>query len=262
MKPTAHAFLQSLRSFKTALIADMPVAALTMEQTARLMLDAARQWPRGQKPLYFTSANGEVLSKASQDPSIAQLFLEADCINADGQPLVMASQLLGQTALPERVATSDLYDVVAAKAEAEGLSFYLLGADEAVNLRTMQVTAARYPKLNIVGRSHGYLQGEALLNKLDEINSLKPDILWLAMGVPVEQQFVRDYAHHLPDVGLIKTSGGLFNFIAGVHTRAPRWMQAWGFEWAHRLWLEPRRLFWRYLTTNPQALFLLLTRTK
>jgi hypothetical protein len=31
-------------------------------------------------------------------------------------------------------------------------------------------------------------------------------------------------------------------------------MQESGLEWAWRLWLEPRRLFWRYLTTNPRAL--------
>jgi hypothetical protein len=29
-----------------------------------------------------------------------------------------------------------------------------------------------------------------------------------------------------------------------------------------RIWLEPRRLFWRYLTTNPRALYLLLNRSR
>jgi N-acetylglucosaminyldiphosphoundecaprenol N-acetyl-beta-D-mannosaminyltransferase len=34
-------------------------------------------------------------------------------------------------------------------------------------------------------------------------------------------------------------------------------MQQIGLEWAWRIWLEPRRLFWRYLTTNPRAIVLL-----
>lgn len=34
-------------------------------------------------------------------------------------------------------------------------------------------------------------------------------------------------------------------------------MQNVGLEWVWRIWLEPRRLFWRYLTTNPRALYLL-----
>jgi hypothetical protein len=43
----------------------------------------------------------------------------------------------------------------------------------------------------------------------------------------------------------------------GSRPRAPLWMQKVGLEWAWRIWLEPRRLFWRYLTTNPRALYLL-----
>jgi UDP-N-acetyl-D-mannosaminuronic acid transferase (WecB/TagA/CpsF family) len=39
-------------------------------------------------------------------------------------------------------------------------------------------------------------------------------------------------------------------------------MQNAGLEWMWRIWLEPRRLFWRYLTTNPRALYLLLTRSR
>ena len=31
---------------------------------------------------------------------------------------------------------------------------------------------------------------------------------------------------------------------------------------AWRIWLEPRRLFWRYLTTDPRALYLLLNRSR
>ena len=39
-------------------------------------------------------------------------------------------------------------------------------------------------------------------------------------------------------------------------------MRIMGLEWAWRIWLEPRRLFWRYLTTNPRALYLLLNRSR
>jgi UDP-N-acetyl-D-mannosaminuronic acid transferase (WecB/TagA/CpsF family) len=35
-------------------------------------------------------------------------------------------------------------------------------------------------------------------------------------------------------------------------------MQTIGIEWLWRMMLEPRRLGWRYLKTNPLALYLLL----
>ena len=77
-----------------------------------------------------------------------------------------------------------------------------------------------------------------------------------------EQAFVAEYSPRLSNVGVIKTAGGLFNFLSGSMPRAPRWMQKLGLEWAWRIWLEPRRLFWRYLTTNPRALFLLFNKSK
>ncbi|QGM99492.1 WecB/TagA/CpsF family glycosyltransferase [Methylocystis parvus] len=227
-----------------------------------MMIDLSRAPARSKGPYYLTSVNGEVLARRFFDKSFAEMIDCADSIAADGQPLVVASKIFSQAPLPERVATTDLYPIVARMAQETGASFYLFGASEEVNRATYENTLGVAPRLNIVGRSHGYLKGAALDAKIEEINTLAPDILWLAMGVPLEQQFVRDYAHRLKNVKMIKTSGGLFDFIAGTKKRAPQWMQDTGLEWAFRLSLEPKRLLKRYLTTNPVAAFLLLTQTQ
>jgi exopolysaccharide biosynthesis WecB/TagA/CpsF family protein len=236
------------------------VAALDRQAAAGAMIEAASA--RRGRPLYFTSINGEVIARANMDPAIAALFTAADQILADGQPLVLASRWLCRTPLPERVATTDLFHDVARLAEKSGATFYLFGADEVENRKAVTAVRTAYPRLKIVGYSHGYLNGAALEAKLVEINRLAPDILWLGLGVPLEQKFVRDFADRLPDVGLIKTSGGLFNFLSGKNRRAPHWMQRAGFEWLWRALLEPRRLFWRYLTTNPRALYAILRYSK
>ena len=85
-------------------------------------------------------------------------------------------------------------------------------------------------------------------------NALAPDYLWVALGIPYEPAFVEEFTPGLSNVGVIKTSGGLFNFLSGSRARAPLWMQHAGLEWAWRILLEPRHLFRRYLTTNPSAL--------
>ena len=238
------------------------IAVLGLEQTADLMIDLV--CPRRQvgRPLYLTSANGEVLARCSTEPMTDRLFRAADLINADGQPLVTVSRLKSRMPLPERVATTDLFHVVARKAESAGLTFYMFGAEEDQNAAAVANVRKTYPNLRIVGHCHGYLRGDALRAKVDEINELAPDYLWVALGVPYEQAFVAEFTSRLPNVGVIKTAGGLFNFLSGSLPRAPRWMQDVGLEWAWRIWLEPRRLFWRYLTTNPRALYLLLNRSR
>ncbi len=242
----------------TTMVGGMPISAIDRQTAAKIMIRAARERQGNGRPLYFTSVNGEAIARTSKDRQLADLFLSADQILADGQPLVLASRWLCRTQLPERVATTDLFHDVARLAQKSGATFYLLGSDEEENLRAVSAVRAAYPRLRIVGHCHGYLQGEALQSKLREINGLAPDILWLGLGVPLEQIFVRDYSPSLPNVGLIKTSGGLFNHISGRNPRAPTWMQRAGFEWLWRMFMEPRRLFWRYVTTNPRAVYALV----
>ncbi|BCG93141.1 UDP-N-acetyl-D-mannosamine transferase [Mesorhizobium sp. 131-2-1] len=255
-------FAENLSAFPTVLIGGLPITVIDRREAAHLMIAAARGHLPGNRPYYFTSANGDVIAQTLANAETAGLFRAADQIFADGQPLVFASRLLCSVHLPERVATTDLFHDVAKLAEREGTTFYLLGSTEAENRNAVAGMKARYPGLRIVGNSHGYLAGETLERKLDEINALAPDILWLGLGVPREQIFVRDFASRLSNVGVIKTSGGLFDHLAGKVRRAPLWVQKAGFEWLWRVLMEPRRLFWRYFTTSPQAIYAILRYSK
>src|ERR1700728_615861 len=151
------------------------LAVLDIEQTANFMIEMVFPQRRLGRPLYLTSANGEVLARCSTEPMTGRLFRGADLINADGQPLVTVSRLKSKTPLPERVATTDLFHVVAPKAQAARLTFYMFVADEVENAAAVANVQNIYPDLRIVGRSHGYLRGDELRDKVDEINRLAPD---------------------------------------------------------------------------------------
>jgi N-acetylglucosaminyldiphosphoundecaprenol N-acetyl-beta-D-mannosaminyltransferase len=251
------------RDVPVSTIGGLPIAVIDRAQSAELMVDAAlARRDSGRTPLVFTSANGQVLSMCARDPDIRDLFLSADLIHADGMPMVFVSRLFHTTPLPERVATTDLFHDVARVAIERGASIYLLGAAKAVMNQTVQRVRALYPELKIAGYNGGYLRREGDEDRIiAEINAAKPDILFLGLGAPAEQRFCVRLRDRLHGVGLIKTSGGLFDFLSGKNSRAPDWMQRAGLEWAYRIYLEPRRLAGRYLMTNPHAIFLLLTRT-
>jgi len=74
-------------------------------------------------------------------------------------------------------------------------------------------------------------------------------------GVPLEQQFVARNLDRLTGVGVIKTSGGLFDFLSGSVIRAPRLVRMAGLEWLFRLLQEPRRLFRRYVYGIPRFFY-------
>src|SRR5450756_2499385 len=68
------------------------LAVLDIEQTANFMIAVVFPRRRVDRPLYLTSANGEVLARCSTEPMTGRLFRAADLINADGQPLVTVSR--------------------------------------------------------------------------------------------------------------------------------------------------------------------------
>lgn len=246
----------------TSMIGGLPIAVIDRLNTAKLMVNLALARRGADGPaLIFTSANGQVLSICEADPQVRDLFLSADIINADGMPLVFASRLLSSSPLPERVATTDLIHDVAEIAGARGVTFYMLGATSRVVERAVEYLHALYPRLRIVGYRDGYFGRTEEDEVVADINLKRPDILWLGLGAPIEQVFAVRNRDRLRQVGLIKTSGGLFDFLSGKCRRAPEWMQSAGLEWAYRMYLEPRRLAARYILTSPHALFLLLTRT-
>ena len=219
------------------------------------------QRARGRLPYFFTSANGNMLSRYAASAEFRALVDQADAIDADGMPLVLASRWLTRTPVPERCATTDFFHDVAKEAAAHGVSFYMLGGTEAVNAAAATRTQAMNPTLRIAGRRNGYFDAAEEASVVAAINAAKPDILWVGLGVPHEHGFVVRNRAALTNVGAIKTCGGLFDFIAGTASRAPQWMQTLSLEWLYRLYLEPRRLFWRYATTNVHCMWLLATRT-
>jgi N-acetylglucosaminyldiphosphoundecaprenol N-acetyl-beta-D-mannosaminyltransferase len=244
--------------FQRAYVGGLPVAALDRKSTARLTIEAALSRRGSGRPcLFFTTTNGQVVSLCAVDPDVRHLFEQADLISADGMSVVFASRL-GSASVPERVCTTDGFHDAAAIAAERGARFFFLGATDEVNALAVERIRALYPKLEIVGHRNGYFGFEDEPAIVDEINRSQPDVLWIGLGVPRQEQFVAHNLHRLTSVGLAMTCGGLFDFLAGKATRAPNWMQAAGLEWAYRMWREPRRLTWRYATTNPHAAYYLL----
>ena len=249
-------------AFGEVLIGGIKTACLSRADMTRMMLAdcfAAREMENPRPKLVF-AVNGHAIALAAQDEAFRRIFESADVIHADGQAAVFASRLLTGTPIPERSATTDFIHDAARAAAEHGLRFFLFGATEEANQKAAQALAKTYPGLQIVGRRHGYFSPLDEDDICDEINIMRPDVIWLGLSVPLEYEFAVRNRGRLTG-GWLVTCGGCFNFLSGAYKRAPRWMQAIGLEWLHRLCQEPKRLFWRYAVTNPLAAFLLLTRT-
>ncbi|NVK20593.1 MAG: WecB/TagA/CpsF family glycosyltransferase [Methylocystaceae bacterium] len=202
--------------------------------------------------------NGHGLSLARTDRTYREMVQQADIIHADGGFLVTLSRWFKGAEIPERSATTDMLHDFAKRFEETGHSFYLLGATEEVNADCAAELARLYPRLKIAGRRNGYFGAEDEAGIIAEINAAKPDVIWVGLGKPREQEIALRWRDKL-DCSWIVTCGGCFNYVTGEYARAPEWMQRNNIEWVHRLVTNPRKLFWRYTVTTPHALGIALT---
>jgi len=220
-----------------ASILNIPVAQVKMDQ---VLAWVEKRINEVQPPAQVVTANAEIIYRARQDSQLAQLIQQADLITADGSGVLWAGKKLN-TPFPERVTGVDLTQRLLALAAAKGWQVYFLGAKPEVVEKAVLRTLSQYPTLQISGYRHGYFSKQEIDQVVTNIHMVKPQLLFVALGAPRQDYFIRENLTRMA-VPVAIGVGGTFDVLAGTTQRAPLWMQKWGLEWLYRLWREPRRL--------------------
>ena len=194
--------------------------------------------------------------QAHRDVELRNILNSCDLVNADGQPIVWASRLLGRP-LPERVAGIDLMIRLFAESERLGHSVYFLGARPEVVEAVVSRARRDHPAMPIAGLRDGYWALDEEADVAASIAAATPRILFVAMPSPRKEQFLARWKETI-GAPFVMGVGGSFDVYAGLVPRAPIWMQRAGLEWLHRLRQEPRRMWRRYLGDLPKFVGLLV----
>ena len=141
-----------------------------------------------------------------------------------------------------------------------GWRVYYLGSEAEVFEEGLNRIQNKIPGISILGH-HGFFNAEANSYEnraiVEEINTFRPHVLIVGMGMGRQERWVVDNLHHLK-VNCIGTTGACMELIAGKLTIPPSWMASAGIEWLYRLWQSPRRMGWRYLVEPWLVAWLLL----
>lgn len=231
----------------------IPVDLMSMDETVALAIAAMRS----RSLCRHVALNVAKFVKMRHDSDLQRDVIDSDIIGIDGMGIVLALRLLGCKA--ERVSGVDLMEQLIERCATEGLRPYILGARRDVLDRAIMVLQQRHPKLEMAGSRDGYFKAEDEDRVVAEIASSGADCLFVAMPTPRKERFLFRNAQKLK-VPFIMGVGGSVDVIAGHVNRAPGWMQAVGLEWFYRFLQEPRKMWWRYASTNSQfAIILIVT---
>jgi N-acetylglucosaminyldiphosphoundecaprenol N-acetyl-beta-D-mannosaminyltransferase len=196
-------------------------------------------------------ANVHVLNTAYRDPALRRVLNRADVVYCDGSGVRVGARILGQY-LPERMTGADWIHDLCDICQERGLSLYFLGGEPGIAAQAARKLETQYPGLRITGTHHGHYDHDGSENEdiLATINALPPDILLVGFGTPLQEKWIARNARRL-NTPVVWAVGALVDFVAGKTPRGPRWMLEHGLEWLYRLWVEPKRLWRRYVLGNP-----------
>lgn len=180
-----------------------------------------------------------------------EMIRKAQLVFCDGDGVRWGLKLMGFQP-PPKVTNARWLWQLAEFCQKRQYSFYLLGGRPGVPEEAARRLKGRYPDLRVAGFHDNEFQKEGEENEeiIVEINRLKPDILMVGFGQPVQEKWVLQNWKKL-DAHIFTTVGAAFEYVAGRIPVTPGWMVRSHLEWLFRLSQEPRRLWKRYCVEIP-----------
>jgi len=220
------------------------VHALAFTRARDAIVAAAHAGQRG----YVCCGTAHGLVEAQRDPALRRAYNESWLTTPDGMPLVW----LGPPGV-ERVYGPDLMLAVCDAGRAVGLRHLLFGGRDGVATALRERLKARFPGVQIVSAVTPPLANAAEIDPAPLLAAAaytQADVIWVGLGSPKQELFMAQQWEKL-NRGLMIGVGAAFDFHSGRVRQAPRWIRGSGLEWLFRFAMEPRRLGWRYMKTNP-----------
>lgn len=215
-------------------VMDIPFDNVNMDEA----IDAAVRILERGKTAYVVTPNAEIVYETLFDAELRQILCQADLILPDGAGVVLGAKILG-TPLKEKVAGIEFGTNLMQRLEHTDTSFFFLGGKPGIADLAAQRLLEKFPDLTVCGTADGYFQDEAAV--VEMLNQKKPDVLFVCLGAPKQEKFMRAHRDEL-NVKLMIGLGGSLDGYAGTVKRAPKWMIRCNLEWFYRLIKEPWRL--------------------
>lgn len=183
------------------------------------------------------AVNPEKVMAAEENPELMELINAATYQIPDGIGIILASKLK-RGSIRSRVTGVDMMARLLKFAAEEGHRVFMYGAKPEVVTQAAENIQKKYPAITIAGTQHGYEQDQSKV--VAKINESKADILFVAMGSPRQELWIREHMDGL-HAKVFQGVGGSFDVFAGHVQRAPKVYRDMGLEWFYRLMKEPQR---------------------
>ncbi len=208
---------------------------------------------------YLCFPDVNLIIQAYKNPLVAKILNESIFTCPDGKPLELYAKVKGVkdiSTVSGYLFTKSLLNT--------NLEHYFYGTKES-SLKRMIINIKKdFPNIKIKGyKAPPFLsfddiaKSKVIMNDINEINKLKPHIVWIGIGSPKQDTLMYNFNKHL-DYGIMVGVGAVFNYLSKDVKVSPEWMKKLSIRWVYRLFQEPKRTFGKLINSFPVFIYLIL----
>ena len=203
------------------------------------------------KKKFIITVNPEIIMKSYKNIEIKEMLLnDNNILVPDGISIIKKAKQYNIN-IKERITGVDISSKALEICNKNKKSIYLFGSKKEVLDKLIININQKYPNINIVGFSDGYVEDKDKI--MQEIISLSPDLILIALGVPNQELLINKYIEKAKK-GVFIGVGGTFDVLSGYKKRAPKLFIKLNLEWMYRIICEPTRLK-RFIQNNVVFMF-------
>ena len=228
------------------------INSISIDYVLKYILNSRKK----KKSKYICISNVHSCIESFKDNKFKKAHNSANLALADGRPIFWALRLLGSKNakhLPGYYVTEKLCEL----AHQKKLSVGFYGSTDD-NLNKIKINLKKkYKKLKIkyiYSPPFRKLKNFEDKKIIKEIKKSKLDILFVCLGCPKQELWMYQHRYKLQCTML--GIGAVADFLSGNKILPNKFFEYLGLAWLIRLITEPRRLFWRYFSTNFIFIFL------
>ena len=227
------------------------ILGVNVDKTSRkdLVLQIEKILNNSEQATIFTP-NTDMIYKASNDDVLKNLINSSDIAIPDGIGVIIASKIIGKP-LDERLPGIETGEEIIKLAQKNGYKIFLLGSTDKHLADAKKNLERKYKPLKICGLHNGYFNTIGNENEciIEEINSSNADVVFVCMGFPRQEIWIKNNIKKLKTVKIAIGLGGSIDVWSGAQKRAPKAFRKLCLEWLWRIINE----IWRakFLLTIP-----------
>lgn len=144
----------------------------------------------------IVAPNVEFIMEAQKDKEFYDVLKKASLATPDSIGVEIGGKLQNKK-FKQRIPGQAYFRKVIEIGTKKGFTFYFLGGGEGIAERAKENVLKDFPDCKIVGCHEGYFEKDSEEDVIKEINSLEPNILFVAMGAPKQEKWIAAHQKEL-----------------------------------------------------------------